>query len=66
VINSVADVAWMAIGFAFARRAPAWATVAVAIAFELVALWTIRDNLTLNVLMLVWPMGPIRAWQCGL
>ena len=66
VINSVADVAWMAIGFAFARRAPVWATVAAALAFELIALWAIRDNLTLNALMLRWPFEPINAWQGGL
>jgi len=66
VINSVADVAWMAIGFAFARRAPVWATVAAALAFELIALWAIRDNLTLNVLMLLWPVEPIKAWQGNL
>ena len=65
VINSVADVAWMALGFAFARRAPIWLTVAVAIGFELLALAVIRDNLTLNVLMLVAPLDSIRAWQAG-
>jgi hypothetical protein len=66
VINSVADVAWMALGFAFARRAPVWVTVTAAIAFELVALWAIRDNLTLNVLMLVRPVEVIKVWQGGL
>lgn len=65
VINSVADVAWMALGFAFARRAPVWMTVAVAIGFELLALWVIRDNLTLNVLMLISPVEAIKAWQSG-
>jgi len=63
VINSVADVAWMALGFAFARRVPAWVTVAVAIGFELLALLVIRDNLTLNVLMLAWPIEAIKVWQ---
>ena len=29
IVNSVADIAWMALGFAFARRAPVWVTVAV-------------------------------------
>jgi hypothetical protein len=66
VINSVADVAWMALGFAFARRAPIWVTAMLGIAFELVALWAIRDNLTLNVVMLVWPIDAIKAWQGGL
>jgi hypothetical protein len=63
VINSVADVGFMALGFAFARRAPVWLTIVVAICFELIALWAIRDNLTLNVLMLVWPVDAIKAWQ---
>lgn len=65
VINSVADVAWMALGFAFARRAPVWMTVAVAVGFELLALWVIRDNLTLNVLMLISPVEAIKIWQSG-
>lgn len=66
VINSVADVAWMAIGFAFARRAPVWVTVALTIAFELLTLWTIRDNLTLNILMLTVPIDAVRNWQGAL
>ena len=65
VINSVADIGWMAIGFLVARRLPVAATVALAIGFELLTLWTIRDNLTLNVLMLVSPVDAIRAWQAG-
>ncbi|MHA6723445.1 DUF2585 domain-containing protein [Sphingomonas sp. RS2018] len=65
IVNSVADVAWMALGFAFARRAPWWVTVIVAVAFEALALWAIRDNLTLNILMLVSPSDTIRAWQSG-
>lgn len=66
VINSVADVAWMALGFAFARRVPVWVTVAVAITFELLTLWVIRDNLTLNVLMLAYPIEAVRDWQSAL
>lgn len=65
VINSAADVGWMVVGFALARRLPLWATLALAIAFELLTLWIIRDNLTLNVLMLVAPSDSIRAWQAG-
>lgn len=65
VLNSLFDILWMLAGFAFARRAPVWLTVAVGIAFELLALWVIRDNLTLNVLMLVYPLDAVRAWQGG-
>ena len=65
VINSVADIGWMALGFALAARLPVWLTIALAIGFELMTLALIRDNLTLNVLMLVWPVEAIKVWQGG-
>jgi hypothetical protein len=65
VINSVADIGWMALGYFLARRLPVAATVALALFFELFTLWAIRDNLTLNVLMLVAPIDAVRAWQAG-
>jgi len=65
VLNSVADIGWMVIGFALARRLPLWAIVALGLAFELLTLAIIRDNLTLNVLMLVAPVDAIRDWQAG-
>jgi len=65
VVNSLSDIGFMAIGFLVASRLPAWASVVLALAFELFTLAMIRDNLTLNVLMLVWPVDAIRAWQAG-
>ena len=65
VLNSVADIGWMILGFGLARRLPVAGTVAIALAFELLTLWTIRDNLTLNVVMLVAPSDAIRTWQAG-
>ncbi|HEY1606304.1 MAG TPA: DUF2585 domain-containing protein [Allosphingosinicella sp.] len=65
ILNSVSDICFMLLGFALARRLPVWATIMLAIAFELLALAMIRDNLTLNVLMLVAPNDAIRAWQSG-
>ena len=65
VLNSMSDIACMVIGFLIARRLPMWATAALAIGFELFTLWAIRDNLTLNVLMLVWPIEGVRVWQAG-
>ena len=65
VINSVADIGWMAFGFVLAARLPVWLTVTLAVAFELMTLALIRDNLTLNVLMLVWPIEAIKLWQGG-
>lgn len=63
IVNSVADIGWMALGFWAARRLGLWPTVAIALALELLTLWAVRDNLTLNVVMLLWPIDAIRDWQ---
>ena len=63
ILNSMSDVAMMAVGFVAARRLPTWASVALVAALELVPLFVIRDNLALNILMLVRPSEAIRAWQ---
>lgn len=66
ILNSTMDTVWMVIGFVFASRVPVWITILVAVAFELLTGYLIRDNLTLNVLMLVWPVEAIRNWQAAL
>jgi len=63
ILNSLCDIGWMTIGFFAASRLPVKVTIATAIAFELFTLAMIRDNLTLNVLMLVWPVEAIKTWQ---
>jgi hypothetical protein len=65
VINSMSDVVAMLVGFAIASRLPVRATIVVAVAIELFLAWGIRDNLTLNILMLVHPIDAVRAWQSG-
>lgn len=65
VVNSLADIGFMAVGFLVAARVPVRLSIAMAIGFELFTLAMIRDNLTLNVLMLVSPVEAIRAWQAG-
>lgn len=65
VLNSMSDIAMMIVGFLLARRLPVWASVAVVLVLELVPLFVIRDNLTLNVWMLLAPNEAIKAWQSG-
>lgn len=65
ILNSAMDTIFMVLGFFFAWRAPVAVTVAIAILFEIFTGWLIRDNLTLNVLMLVYPLDAVKAWQGG-
>jgi hypothetical protein len=66
VLNSLSDISCMMFGFLLARRLPVWASILLACLFELLTLAVIRDNLTLNILMLVWPIDAIRQWQAQL
>ncbi len=65
VLNSVSDIVSMMLGFFIASRLPAWVTLALAVLFELVVGYMIRDNLTLNIIMLLWPLDVIKQWQAG-
>jgi hypothetical protein len=65
VLNSASDIAFMVLGFFLAMRLPIWLTITTALAFELFTGFMIRDNLGLNVLMLLWPLQAIRNWQAG-
>lgn len=65
VINSAADslAAWL--GFWLASRLPVPVTIALVLVMEIGVGLVIRDNLALNVLMLLWPLDSVKAWQAG-
>ena len=65
IVNNMSDIAMMAIGFLAARRLPLWASVVVVVVLELIPLLVIRDNLFLNVWMLLAPNQAVLNWQSG-
>jgi hypothetical protein len=65
ILNSAMDLVWMSVGFLLAWRLPVWLMVALALVAEIATALLIRDNLTLNVIMLVYPIEAIKIWQGG-
>lgn len=65
VLNSVMDIIFMVLGFWLAARLPVWLIVSLIILMELGVLFFIRDNLTLNIIMLLYPFDGIKQWQVG-
>lgn len=65
VINSVADVLWMSLGFYLAYHLPTRVVIALLVIMELVVGYYIRDNLALNIIMLIYPFDFILNWQKG-
>jgi hypothetical protein len=65
VVNSVSDIGAMMCGFWLARRLPTWASVSLVVVLEVFVVLMIRDNLTLNILMLLYPLDAVRRWQSG-
>jgi len=63
IVNSVFDNVSMIFGFALAALLPPWGVVAFAVAMEIALGFLIRDNFTLNVIMIFHPLDSIKAWQ---
>jgi Protein of unknown function (DUF2585) len=65
VLNSVADTAAAALGFLFAARARLPLVIGFVVAAEIFTAVMVRDNLTLNIIQLIYPSTTISNWQAG-
>lgn len=65
IVNVLADIVAMWLGFWLARVFPVWLSVVTILVLEIVALMAVRDGLALNILSFVWPMEAIVEWQAG-
>jgi hypothetical protein len=65
ILNSVSDNLAMIAGFFAAMWLPVWGSVAMLLGFEALMLYFIRDNLALNIIMLLYPLDSVRQWQSG-
>ncbi len=63
ILNSLADVGASIVGFIFAARFRWWKSILLFVVFELWALYLAKDNLTLNIVMLLFPSEAIKNWQ---
>lgn len=66
VINSIGDLLATVLGYGLAGVLPVWLSITVVIGLEGMLALTIRDNLTLNLLMLLRPLESIKKWQAAI
>ena len=65
ILNSLADVLSCAFGAFLAYKLKFWRSLAYFVLTEIILLFWVRDNLTLNVIMLIYPIEAIKVWQAG-
>ena len=65
IVNSLGDILVCGLGFMMARRLGLRRTAVLFVVTEVALAFWIRDNLTLNVLMLIYPIEAIKDWQAA-
>ncbi len=65
IVNSLCDILFCIIGFFLASRLPKYMTILLLVVIEVILLFWIRDNLFLNIIMLIYPLEKIKVWQLG-
>lgn len=63
ILNVTGDLASMVVGWVLAHTVSVAGSVSLVAGIEMAMLLAYRDNLTLNVLMLLYPIDAIKEWQ---
>jgi hypothetical protein len=63
IVNSLGDIVSCVAGFFIARKLGLRTTLALFVATELLLLLLIRDNLIINIVMLLHPIEGLKTWQ---
>jgi hypothetical protein len=63
ILNSLSDILFMSLGFLFAAKVRPWMSITAVVLMEAGCAILVRDNLTLNVIMLIHPIEAIKQWQ---
>lgn len=66
ILNSVFDIITCSLGFLLTRKISVKMSIVLIIVLELFAAYFVRDNLILNVIMLIYPLESIKIWQLGI
>lgn len=65
ILNSLADILSCATGFLIAYKLKFWRSLVFFLLTEIILIFWIRDSLLINILMLIYPIEGIKAWQTG-
>ena len=65
VVNSLSDILVCGLGFVLARHLGFRRTFALFVLTEVALAILIRDNLSLNILMLIYPIDAVKEWQAA-
>lgn len=65
IVNSTGDMLAAGAGFLLAWRIPIIVSIIAIVVLEGIALYMIRDSLTLNIIQLIHPLDAIGAWQAA-
>jgi hypothetical protein len=65
IVNSLSDILVCGLGFVLARHLGLRRTLALFVVTEVALTFWIRDSLLLNILMMVYPIDEIKAWQAA-